>query len=47
MKDKIVFSTDPNYTTRIEEQIENNSIDASQQNLRIWLEKDQVIKLLV
>ena len=39
MKDKIVFSTNPDYTQESEEQIENNSLDASQQNLRIWIEK--------
>lgn len=39
MKDKIVFSTNPDYTHESDEQFDNNSIDASQQNLRIWIEK--------
>jgi len=39
MKDNIVFSTDPNYEPEIVNQIENNSIKISKQNLRIWLEK--------
>jgi len=39
MKDNIVFSTDPNYEPEIVNQIENDSIKISEQNLRIWLEK--------
>ncbi len=38
MKDKIVYSTDPNYSTN--EEIDTiDKIDIDKQNLRIWLEK--------
>lgn len=38
MKDKIVFSTDPNYSAEEEKDIDN-IIEPASQNLRIWLEK--------
>ena len=38
MKDRIVFSTDPNYS-EYEEKVIVDNIESSNQNLRIWLEK--------
>ena len=38
MKDRIVFSTDPDYSTNEENDIEI-TIEPASQNLRIWLEK--------
>ncbi len=38
MKDKIVYSTDPNYSAK-EEINTIDKIDPDKQNLRIWLEK--------
>jgi len=39
MKNKIVFSTGPNYAEEADEQLEDGSLETSQQNLRIWIEK--------
>ena len=38
MKDRIVYSTDPNYSTE-EENIVIDTIQTDKQNLRIWIEK--------
>lgn len=38
MKDRIVFSTDPNFSVE-EEKITDDVIKLAKQNLRIWLEK--------
>ncbi len=38
MKDRIVFSTDPNYSAEKDE-INNEKANPKNQNLRIWLEK--------
>ena len=39
MKDKIVFSTNPNYSNYDELENEIKTINTDKQNLRIWLEK--------
>ncbi|NHZ85334.1 MAG: translation initiation factor [Planctomycetia bacterium] len=39
MKDKIVFSTDPNYSIRNESNQESELEKSEKQDLRIWLEK--------
>ena len=38
MKDRIVYSTDPNYSAKVEKDI-IEVIEPGNQNLRIWLEK--------
>ncbi len=39
MKDKIIFSTDPDFTPEDQNDVDEESITPENQNLRIWLEK--------